>query len=203
MPNYLAQERRNEAPVNWLASSTVTAPGAEMRAYDPSLADRARWVIDDMGRIIGYDDLGERTAETLNLLALPSLLSIPATPARAVAAGAGPAWDAAMARVLERRYPQELSGGYMPLDKPYAVGRAIARSRGEIATGGSKYMPPEAFPVAAEAGRRSAEYVAAPAQWRNPFYRTNDAGPAVGRETQRYLNELMKQIARRDLRSVE
>ena len=51
--------------------------GPELRPHDPSLSESAYNGMNDFGRWLGpYPDLGQRTLDTLNLLSLPSLLSL-------------------------------------------------------------------------------------------------------------------------------
>ncbi len=49
----------------------------ELRSYDPSIGERAYNALNDFGRQLGpYPDLGQRTLDTLNVLSLPSMLSL-------------------------------------------------------------------------------------------------------------------------------
>ena len=49
----------------------------ELRSYDPSIGDASITGSNDFGRSLGpYPDLGQRTLDTLNLLSLPSMLSL-------------------------------------------------------------------------------------------------------------------------------
>jgi hypothetical protein len=51
--------------------------GPELRPHDPSIGESAYSGLNDFGRWLGpYPDLGQRTLDTLNLLSLPSLLSL-------------------------------------------------------------------------------------------------------------------------------
>jgi hypothetical protein len=77
------------------------APTAEARSYQPSYWDTARNALDQLGQYAGYTDLGDRTAETAQLLGTaamfaPGLYAGPAT---------GAARDAAMAGKLKELYP--------------------------------------------------------------------------------------------------
>lgn len=156
----------------------------ELRNYQPSLMDRARDGLNSVGGAFGYPDLAKRTGETIDLLSLPSMLALPAAPARAVAKGAGGAWDSAMARVLNRKYPDEemVGGGH--------VGRAIADpyrlkklDEAERLLGGLR-------------GDLTAERAASKGL-------LNDRGAPVGPEDAKYLNELMAQRARGGFKAVK
>lgn len=46
---------------------------AELRSYTPTLGDRVNEGLDAIGGVFGYDDLPERTAETLDLISIPAM----------------------------------------------------------------------------------------------------------------------------------
>jgi hypothetical protein len=158
----------------------------EMRSYSPSMGERVTGWLNDIGASTGYyPDLGTRTNDTLSLLGMASMFAPLGMPARAAAAGSGPAWDASMAKVLNRKYP----------DSP-----AVA--------GGAKDYWRSSQGLAREDGMRSA---ALPSnQMSNGIVRETDLSmpgigndqPPVSGDSLRYLNELLAQQARSGFRTV-
>lgn len=111
-------------------------PFGELKPYRPGLADMARDGVNAVGRTLGYDDLADRTGETLELLALPSALTplagVSAIPRAAALTDA--ALDASIAKLLARYAPVEQTVSPASIASPQArkaFAQSTARKRGD------------------------------------------------------------------------
>jgi hypothetical protein len=74
---------------------------AELRSYDPTLWDKLRQALDSIGQYGGYHDLGQRTADTANLVGTAAMFA----PGLAIGPATGAVRDGAMASKLKQLYP--------------------------------------------------------------------------------------------------
>jgi hypothetical protein len=164
----------------------------EMRSYSPSMGERVTGWLNALGAATGYyPDLGKRTNETLDLLGIASMVAPLGMPARAAAAGSGPAWDGAMARVLNRKYPDEkvVTGG-----QPGMAGEWFAADRY-----GDAYLDSSRGLSRQNELPRAGKMNATPG---DPVRQAGNEAEGLSASDQAYLNELLAQQARAGFRTV-
>jgi hypothetical protein len=168
----------------------------ELREHHPSTFEKIKNGLNSVGGAFGYPDLAERTGETIDLVSLPSMLGA-FGPAAAVRAGAGPAWDAAMAKVLERRHPNDISalrnGQSLKTDRTRA--EVYDRAAGGIDREAWLHAPNE-IPEAAIA------HATGTPQWAPGAVTANDTA-AISADSQKYLSQLMAQRNRGAFKAVK
>lgn len=165
------------------------APGGpEMREHHPSTFEKIKNGLNAVGGAFGYPDLAERTGETIDLVSLPSMLGA-FGPAAAVRAGAGPAWDGAMAKVLERRYPHEVN-----VHPGYAA-EVYGTQLGTFGHRADKQREAQSL-LDALRGDMKAEKAQVGGL-------LNDNRGSVGQDSAQYFNELLAQTNRRNLKAVK
>jgi hypothetical protein len=184
----LAARQQSGSP--WGSSFDKQPKGPEAQAHSPSLMDIGRGALNAVGGTLGYDDLAKRTGETADLLSVPLMFSSMMSPPAAAARGAGPAWDAAMAKVLNNKYPDE---------KVITGGNPMGSSGNWFGVGGESYWNSSRglareheIPRASRTNGMS---------WDPSAPALNDK-PAVSGDGLRYLNELLAQQQRASFRPV-
>jgi hypothetical protein len=167
-----------------------TGPGQpELREHHPSTFEKIKSGLNSVGGAFGYPDLAERTGETIDLVSLPSMLGA-FGPGAAAVRGSGPAWDAAMAKVLERRYPAAA-----PTVQPGYAAEVYGMQHGAFGYGANIERQNQSL-LNARRGDMKVQKAG-----RDGLI--NDNRGVVDPEGAKYLNELMVQQNRKGLRAVK